>query len=154
MFYSPSGSLRKSKKSTVFQKDKINTESPSDVHAFIADGMFIVRSLNNLKKKTFSLFARSILTKLLKCTKYHLDLCFDVYESPSIKDVTLHLIPNNPYRPILKLFFKFQNINHNLQFLMKEYEDEIYSHIIVEKIVSMITSAKDFIIKIIITKLS
>ena len=51
MFYSPSGSLRKSKKSTVFPKDKINTESPSDVHAFIADGMFIVRSLNNLKKK-------------------------------------------------------------------------------------------------------
>ena len=50
------------------------------------------------------MFARSILTKLLKCTKYHLDLCFDVYESPSIKDVTLHLIPNNSYRPILKLF--------------------------------------------------
>ena len=68
-------------------KHKVKTESPSDVHTFIADGMFIVRSSNNLKNATFSSFARSILTKLLKCTKYRLDLCFDVYESPSIKDV-------------------------------------------------------------------
>ena len=47
----------------------------------------IVRSSNNLKNATFSSFARSILTKLLKCTKYPIDLCFDVYESPSVKDV-------------------------------------------------------------------
>ena len=43
-----------------------------------------MRSSNNLKSATFSSFPRSILTKLLKCTKYCLDLCFDVYESPSI----------------------------------------------------------------------
>ena len=68
-------------------KHKLKTESPSDVHTFIADGIFIVRLSNNLKSVTFSSFPRSILTKLLKCTKYCLDLCFDVYESPSIKDV-------------------------------------------------------------------
>ena len=79
-FTHPDGSLRESKKSTVFHflKNKVT---------FIADGLFIVRSSNNLKNATFSSFARSILTKLLKCTKYRLDLCFDVYESPSIKDV-------------------------------------------------------------------
>ena len=49
--------------------------------------MFIVRSSNNLKSATFSSFARSILTKLLKYTKYRLDLCFDMYESLSIKNV-------------------------------------------------------------------
>ena len=65
-------------------KHKLKTESPSDVHTFITDGIFIVRSSNNLKSATFSSFPRSILTKLLKCTKYCLDLCFDVYESPSI----------------------------------------------------------------------
>ena len=88
-FTHPDGSLRENKKSTVFHflKDKVKTESPSDVHPFIADGIFIVRSSNNLKNATFSSFARSILTKLLKCTKYRLNLCFDVYESPSIKDV-------------------------------------------------------------------
>ena len=35
----------------------------------------------------------------------------------------------------MKLFFRFQNINHNFYvFLIKEYEDEIYSQIIGEKI--------------------
>ena len=57
-------------------KHKIKTESPSDVHTFIVDGMFIVRSSNNLKNGTFSSFARSMLTKLLKRTKYRLDLGF------------------------------------------------------------------------------
>ena len=51
-----------------------------DVHTFIADGMFVARSSNNLKNATFSSFVRSILKKLLECTKYRLDLCFNVYE--------------------------------------------------------------------------
>ena len=79
-FTHPDGSLRESKKSTVFHflKHKVRTKSPSDIHTFIADGMFIMRSSNNLNYTTFSLFARSILTKLLKCTKYRLDFCVDV----------------------------------------------------------------------------
>ena len=92
---------------------------------FIADGMFIVRLSNNLKSATFSSCARSILTKLLKCTKYRWNLRFDAYESPSIKNVKrkargdneveryFNLISNKPYRPILNLFLKFQNISHN-----------------------------------------
>ena len=129
-FIHPDGSLRESKNSTIFHflKDKVKTKSPSDVHTCIADGMFIVRSSNNLKNAAFcSSFARSILTKFLKCTKYCLDLCFDMYESPSINQrcsqkekheetkrliVILHLVLNNPYPPILKLSFKFQSKNH------------------------------------------
>ena len=57
--------------------------------------MFIVRSSSNLKNTTFSSFARGIFTKLLKCTKYRLDLCFDVHESPSIKDVKRKARGNN-----------------------------------------------------------
>ena len=54
-FTHPDGSLRESKKSTVFHflKHKVKTESPSDVHTFIADGTFIVRSSNSLENATF-----------------------------------------------------------------------------------------------------
>ena len=48
--------------------------------------MFIVRSSLKEKSSTFASFARYILTKLLKITSYRLHLCFDIYESPSIKD--------------------------------------------------------------------
>ena len=51
----PDGSLGESKKPTVFHflKHKVKMESPSDVHTFIANGMFIVRSSNNLKPQHF-----------------------------------------------------------------------------------------------------
>ena len=119
-------------------KHKVKTESPSDVHTFIADGMFIVRSSNNLKNATFSSFARSILTKLLKCTKYRLDLCFDVYESPSIKDVKRKARGDNEvdcyftFGPKQSLPSDFEALlqiseykSQFLRCLMKDYEDEI-----------------------------
>ena len=54
-FTHPNGSLRESKKSIVFYflKHKVKTESPSDVHTFIAGGMFIVRSSNSLENAAF-----------------------------------------------------------------------------------------------------
>ena len=150
-------------------KHKVKTESPSDVHTFIFDGMFIVRSSNNLKNGTFSSFARSMLTKLLKSTKYRLDLCFDMYESPSIKDLKRKAREDTEvdcyftFGPKQSLLFNFEALvqiseykSQFLRFLIKEYKDEIYSHIIGEKIfiVPLITSAKDVKIKMIITKLS
>ena len=62
-FTHPNGSLRESKKSTVFHflKHKVKTESPSDVHTFIADEMFIVRSSNSLKNATFRRLQESYL---------------------------------------------------------------------------------------------
>ena len=101
-----------------------------------------MRSSNNLKSATFSSFPRSILTKLLKCTKYCLDLCFDVYESPSIKDVKRKARGDNEvdcyftFGPKQSLPSDFEALlqiseykSQFLRFLMKEYEDGIFSHI-------------------------
>ena len=38
---------------------------------------------------TYGAFARIIIIKLLKMTTYRADICFDVYESPSIKNIKL-----------------------------------------------------------------
>ena len=143
-------------------KHKLKTESPSDVHTFIADGIFIVRLSNNLKSVTFSSFPRSILTKLLKCTKYCLDLCFDVYESPSIKYVKRKAQGDNevdcyfgPKQSLLTGFeallqiseYKLQFLRTRMKFIVKLLVRKFF-------IVPLIMSAKDFIVKMIITKLS
>ena len=39
------------------------------------------------KIPTFAAFARSVLFRVLKFTKHRDDLCFDVHESPSIKNI-------------------------------------------------------------------
>ena len=132
-------------------KHKVKTESPSDVHTFIADGMFIVRSSNNLKNATFSSFARSILTKLLKCTKYCLDLCFDVYESPSIKDVKRKARGDNEF----DYYFTF-GPKQSLPSDFEAFLQISYLVILVKKffIVPLIARAKDYILKLIIPKLS
>ena len=53
----------------------------------IADGMFIIQTFVKDKTPTIVAFARSVLLRALKLTKHRVDLCFDVYESPSIKDI-------------------------------------------------------------------
>ena len=49
--------------------------------------MFVVRSSLKEKSSTFASFAKHILIKLLELTNYRLDLCFDIYKSPPIKDI-------------------------------------------------------------------
>ena len=49
--------------------------------------MFVARSSLKEKNSTFASFARIILIKLLKLINQRLDLCFDTYKSPSIKDI-------------------------------------------------------------------
>ena len=149
MFYSPRWIFKRKYKINClsFLKHKVKTESPSDILIFIADRMFIVRSSNNLTNATFSSFARSIFTKLLKCTKYCLDLCFDVHESPSIKDVKRNARGDNEVdcyfafgrkQSLLSDFQALLQISEYksqiLRLFMKEYEDEIYSDITGEKV--------------------
>ena len=43
-------------------------------------------STQNLPK-TYSALARRILVKVLSLTNIRADLCFDIYENPSIKDI-------------------------------------------------------------------
>ena len=68
-------------------KGRINSSVPGDVKVVIADGMFIIQTFVKDKTPTFAAFARSVLLKVLKLAKHRVDLCFHVYESPSIKDI-------------------------------------------------------------------
>ena len=70
-------------------KGSINSSIPGDVNVVIADGMFIIQTSVKDQTPTFAAFARSVLLRILKLTKHRVDLCFDVYESPSIKDIRI-----------------------------------------------------------------
>ena len=87
-FSHPDGAMCQSDKSTVFDYIIQNfiTTSPNSTQAVVSDGMFIVKNIINQLCPTFASFARTMLMKVLKLTKHRADLCFDVYESPSIKD--------------------------------------------------------------------
>ena len=80
--------MYQSDKSTAFDyitQDFIST-SPNSTQTVVADSMFIVKNTINQLCPTFASFARAMLLKVLKLAKHRADLCFDVYESPSIKD--------------------------------------------------------------------
>ena len=49
--------------------------------------MFILNLSTQNLTKTYSALARRILVKVLNLTNIRADLCFDIYECPSIKDV-------------------------------------------------------------------
>ena len=90
-FAHPDKSLRESKKASVLHlmKGSINSSIPGDVNVVIADGMFIIQTSVKDQTPTFAAFARSVLLRILKLTKHRVDLCFHVYESPSIKDIRI-----------------------------------------------------------------
>ena len=88
-FCHPDGSMYQSEKATVldFLVKNHDTATPNPVRTVIVDGMFLIKSTINQCCPTFSAFARTMLMKVLKLTEHRVDICFDVYESPSIKDV-------------------------------------------------------------------
>ena len=131
---------------TNFLKEKIDYSSPSNVNTVTEDGMFIERSSLKEKSSTSASFARHILIKLLKITSYRLDLCFDIYKSPSIKDINrksqgdrdLENIYNfGPRQSLPADFVELLNTSEFktqfLRFLFEEYEDPIYGQINGEK---------------------
>ena len=148
-FSHPDGAMCQSDKSTVFDYIIQNfiTTSPNSTQAVVSDGMFIVKNIINQLCPTFASFARTMLMKVLKLTKHRADLCFDVYESPSIKD-TKRKDPGNEeternfiFGPRQKFPTDLDNLlqisefkKEFLKFLMKEYEDPVYAHIIGDKI--------------------
>ena len=115
---------------------------PGHVNVVIADGMFLIQTSLKVKTPTFTVFTRSVLLKVLKFTKHRVDLCLDVYESLSIKDIKRkskedenteeHFTFGHPqwipsvFNEMLKIScFKCQL----LRFLYKEYEDPVYGAI-------------------------
>ena len=79
----------KLKKASVLRliKESVNSSIPGDVNVDIADGTFIIQTSVKDKTPTFAEFAKSVSLRVLKLTKHRVYLCFDVYESPSVKDI-------------------------------------------------------------------
>lgn len=63
----------------------INTEGPKDPNTVIANGIFFVQSTP--RYLNFSIFALKVASFILELTRHKADFWFDVYESPSIKDI-------------------------------------------------------------------
>ena len=147
-FTYPNGTIRQNDKSTVFHhltKD-FQSNSPDTIETAIADVMFILNLSTQNLLKTYSALAKRILVKVLNITNIRADLCFDIYESPSIKDVKRKdrgdieterefyigprlKIPSN-FNELLKISSLKSSF---LDFLMKEYENIEYSSVIGEK---------------------
>ena len=66
---------------------RFSTNPPDTIKTAIAGGMFILNLSTQNLPKTYSALARRILVKVLNLTNICSDLCFGIYESPSIKDV-------------------------------------------------------------------
>ena len=66
---------------------RFSTNPPYTIKTAIAGGMFILNLSTQNLPKTYSALARRILVKVLNLTNIRADLCFGIYESPSIKDV-------------------------------------------------------------------
>lgn len=63
----------------------INTEGPKDPNTVIADGIFFVQSTP--RYLNFSIFALKVASFILELTRHKADFWFDIYISPSIKDI-------------------------------------------------------------------
>ena len=62
----------------------MQSDSPPNVETVIPDGMFLIRSICCCR--TYTLFVETVLKIVLKLTVHRADNCFDIYESPSLKD--------------------------------------------------------------------
>ena len=87
-FAHPDGSIRKSPKNKLlhFLKKDINSFPPDSVSTAIVGGMYMLRCLI-ATSTTYQALAGQILKECLKLTNHRIDICFDLYESPSLKDV-------------------------------------------------------------------
>ena len=147
-FAHPDGSLRDSPKSKVYHmlRNSIQSVSPPTINTAVADGIFLLKS-HITHSPTYKVVARKILSTVLNLTTYIADLCFDIYESPSIKDVkrrergeegTWILFSIGPQQKIGSDIAELMSLSsfkkELLRFLFKEYEDQIYAPLIAEKI--------------------
>ena len=142
------GTSRQNDKLTIFHNLTNDFQSipPDTIETAIANGMFILNLSTQNLPKTYSALARRILVKVLNLTNIRADLCFDIYESPSIKDVKRKdrgdieterefyigprlKIPSN-FNELLKISsFK----SSFLDFLIKEYDNIQYASATGEK---------------------
>ena len=82
-------------------KGMVNTEGPQNSNTVIADGMFLIQSTPRCLN--YSIFVQKIVSSVLKLTQHRADLCFDVYESPSIKDTKRKETGNEEYDRVFSI---------------------------------------------------
>ena len=127
-------------------KKKIVTTPPAEVDVLIADGMFLVHQYI-ASCSTYGALARKLLTTLMKAATVRVDLVFDVFNSPSLKDVerkergdteSLRLFSieaktkiGKDVSSLLKLSSFKQEL---LRFLSKEFDDPVYAPVIGNKL--------------------
>ena len=83
----PDGTIRTTNKSSFMDLINLDKSAPIKVDNAIIDGMFFLRGLPQPLPHNLRGVVRHILVKALKLAKYRVDLSFDVYNSPCIKDI-------------------------------------------------------------------
>ena len=144
-FCHPDGAMYQSFKSAVFNHltEDITTNPPTGVHTIIVAGMFMVKNTTNQHCQTFAVFARTMLMKALKLTNYRADMCFNVYESPSFKDIkrkdrgneeterVFTFGPQQKFPADVESLLQISEFKKEfLKYFLKEYEDPGYVHIL------------------------
>ena len=87
----PDGSIRTTAKNAVIDLFDIEKQGPNYVETVIVDGMFLLRTLCQPLPHNLRGLVRHILMKALKMSHSRVDLVFDTYNSPCIKDITREL---------------------------------------------------------------
>ena len=84
----PDGSMRKTDKSTMMHiiERKVTSLPLNQIKNDVVNGMFILRTLPNRLAPTLRGLVEYVLVKIMKLAQHRIDLCFDTYTSPSIKD--------------------------------------------------------------------
>ena len=87
-FVHSDGTIRTTPKSAVTDLFDTVKVGPKKVDTVIIDGMFLLRNLTVPLPHTLRGLVRHILMKALKMSDQRVDLVFDTYNSPCIKDIT------------------------------------------------------------------
>ena len=144
----PDGSMRKTDKSTMMHiiERKVTSLPPNQIENAVVDGMFILRTLPNRLAPTLRGLVEYVLVKIMKLARHRIDLCFDTYTSPSIKDSersargneeiskTFHFGADQKTPGNFKDLFKLSEFKAEFIKLIKDLESETYSAIVKNKI--------------------
>ena len=152
--------MRKTDKSTVMHiiERKVTSLPPNQIENAIVDGMFILCMLPNRLAPTLQGLVEYVSVKIMKLTRHRIDLCFDTYMSPSIKDSersargnkeiskTFHFGAGQKTPGNFKDLFKLSEFKAEfIRFLIKGLESETYSAIVKNKILyCMVDKGKSF----------
>ena len=138
------GSIRKTEKAVLMKEleEKVTSQPPEKVSNVMIDGMFLLHTLPTQLPSTLREVAQSILTKAMRMAVERVDLVFDTYQSPSIKDIERQARGESSARrfvfgPIQKTPKDFRNLLRSgefkagfTKFLADDFKDESHAPLI------------------------